>query len=94
VLALSLKQREKWDAELAQASPNAELDALAKSQADKIAELEKTCANLRQEKEGVIDGYRRLSAKHKALVEKTDQERAQLADTWAELRKLRDDLDL
>jgi hypothetical protein len=42
----------------------------------------------------VIDGYRRLSVKHKALVEKTDQERVQLADTWAELRKLRDDLDL
>jgi uncharacterized protein YhaN len=42
----------------------------------------------------VTAGFRRLSAKHKALVKKTDQERAQLGETQVELGKLCDDLDL
>jgi hypothetical protein len=42
----------------------------------------------------VTAGYRRLSVKHKALAEKTDLERAQLAETQVELRKLCDNLDL
>jgi hypothetical protein len=52
------------------------------------------CAGLRREKEDVTTGYRRLLAKHKALAEKTDQERAQLAETQVELGKLHDDLNL
>jgi uncharacterized protein YhaN len=79
---------------LTQTARNVELETLVKSQADKIAEFEKMCASLRWEKEDVTAGYRRLSVKHKALAEKTYQERAQLAETQAELRKLYDDLDL
>jgi hypothetical protein len=40
---------------------NVELEALAKSQADKIIVLEKTCAGLRREKEDVTVGYWRWS---------------------------------
>jgi uncharacterized coiled-coil protein SlyX len=48
---------------------NAELEAHVKSQAERIAELEKACAKLWQEKQGMTDGYRQFSAKHKTLVE-------------------------
>jgi hypothetical protein len=40
---------------------NVELEALAKSQADKIIVLEKTCTGLQREKEDVTAGYWRWS---------------------------------
>jgi hypothetical protein len=73
---------------------NAVLKALTKSQTDKIPELEKACANLQREKENVIVRYRKLAAKHKALVEKMEQEKMQLVEAQAKLAQLRDDLDL
>jgi hypothetical protein len=41
------------------------------------------CANLKREKENVTVSYRRLSEKHKALVEKMEQEKAELAEAHA-----------
>jgi uncharacterized coiled-coil protein SlyX len=38
-----------------------ELEVVTKSQADKIAELEATCADLKQGKDKLTDGYRRLA---------------------------------
>jgi hypothetical protein len=52
---------------------------LFNAQAQKIAELEAACASLKQEKENVTIGYQRLSENHKALVARTEQERAKLA---------------
>jgi uncharacterized coiled-coil protein SlyX len=51
---------------------NAKLEALAETQAQKIAELNAACTSLKQEKENVMARYRRLSEKHKALVEKAE----------------------
>jgi uncharacterized coiled-coil protein SlyX len=64
-------------------------------QADKITELEATCADLKREKEKVTDGYRRLSEKHKALAERAEQDKTRHAEAHAvELAKLHGDLDL
>jgi hypothetical protein len=41
-----------------------------KSQAQKIAELEATCTDLKHEKENVTASYRRLTEKHRMLAEK------------------------
>jgi hypothetical protein len=77
---LSGRWRERRAAESAQTAKNAELEALTKSQADKIAELEKTCADLQQEKDNVIVGYRKLAVKHKAFAKKMEQEKIQLVE--------------
>jgi hypothetical protein len=57
VLALSEKQREKRAAELVQVAKIAEMEVVARSQADKITVLEATCADLKHEKDKVTDGY-------------------------------------
>jgi hypothetical protein len=57
MLALSEKQREKRVAESAQVAKIAELEAVARSQADRIAELEVTCTDFKCEKDKVTDGY-------------------------------------
>jgi hypothetical protein len=46
------------------------LEALVKSQAHKIAELEKACADLQREKENVIVQYRKLAAKPTSYLQK------------------------
>jgi uncharacterized coiled-coil protein SlyX len=72
-----------------------ELEVVTRSQADKIAELEVTCTDLKHEKDTVTDGYRRLSEKHKALAERVEQDKTKLAEAYAvELAKLHGDLDL
>jgi uncharacterized coiled-coil protein SlyX len=68
-----------------------ELEAVTKSQAKNIAELEATCVNLRHRKDKLTDGYRRLAKKHKSF----EQDMAKLAGAnAAEVTKLCDDLDL
>jgi hypothetical protein len=54
---LSEDQRKRWVTESAQAAKSVELDVLLKSQFEKIAQLEKACANLKREKENVTAGY-------------------------------------
>jgi hypothetical protein len=72
-----------------------ELEVVVRSQAEKIAGLEAACADLKRENKSVAAGYRRLSEKHKAFIEKTKQEKAKLAEIHAtELARLRGDLDL
>jgi hypothetical protein len=65
VLALSEKRHEKRSIELAQMAKLAELEVVMKSQADKITELEATCADLKHAKEKLTNGYQRLPKKHK-----------------------------
>jgi hypothetical protein len=85
----------KRTAESARAAKSAELEVVAWSQAEKIAKLETTCADLKCEKECIAAGYRRLSEKHTAFIEKTEQEKMELAEIHAtELARLRGDLDL
>jgi exonuclease VII large subunit len=60
--------------EATRAKNNTKMEALVKAQAKKLAELEATCAGLKQE-ENLTVGYRRLSDKHKALVAKAEQEK-------------------
>jgi uncharacterized coiled-coil protein SlyX len=60
-----------------------ELEVVARSQADRIAELEVTCADFKREKDKVTDGYRRLAEKHKSLAEKTEHEKTRLAEAHA-----------
>jgi hypothetical protein len=55
--ALSEKKREKRAAESAQMAKIAELEVVMRSHADKIVELEATCADLKREKDKVTDGY-------------------------------------
>jgi hypothetical protein len=74
-LALSESQWEKRTAELALAAKSAELEVVARSQVERIAELETACTNLKHEMESVTAGYRRLSEKHKAFIEKTEHEK-------------------
>jgi uncharacterized coiled-coil protein SlyX len=88
---LSEKRCERRGTELAQMAKIMELEAVMKSQADKIIELEVTCVNLRCGKDKLTDGYRRLVEKHKLL----EQDMAKLPEVnAAEVTKLRDDLDL
>jgi hypothetical protein len=65
--------RAKGVAESVHAAKNVELESLVKSLAQKIAALEATYVYLKLEKEGVTAGYRRLSEKHKTLVERTER---------------------
>jgi uncharacterized coiled-coil protein SlyX len=72
-----------------------ELEVVARSQADRIAELEATCADFKREKDKVTDGYRRLAEKQKLLAKKAKHDKTKLAETHAtELTKLHVDLDL
>jgi chromosome segregation ATPase len=64
----------KKAADTLQAARNVELEALVKSQADKIAELEAFYADLKREKENIMAGYQRLSDEHNAITEKAKQE--------------------
>jgi uncharacterized coiled-coil protein SlyX len=92
---LSAKQCERRVVESGQVGKIAELEQVARSQADKIAELEATCADFRREKDKVTDGYRRLAEKHKSLTERAEHEKAKLAEAHAaEVTQLREDLDL
>jgi uncharacterized coiled-coil protein SlyX len=73
----------------------AELEVVARSQDDRITELEVTCADSKREKDKVTNGYRRLAEKHKSLVEKVKHGKNKLAEAHAtELTKLHTDLDL
>jgi hypothetical protein len=71
----------------------AELEVVARSQADIITELEATCADFKREKDKVTDGYWRQ--KHKSLAEKAEHDKIKLAEAHAtEITKLHADLDL
>jgi hypothetical protein len=95
VLALSEKQREKRAAELVQVAKIAEMEVVARSQADKITVLEATCTDLKHEKDKVTDGYWWLVEKHKLLGEKAEHDKTNLMEAHAaELTKLRADLDM
>jgi uncharacterized coiled-coil protein SlyX len=90
-LALLEKWHDKRSAELVQLAKNMELEVVTRSQADEIAELEATCADLMHGKDKLTDGYQRLVEKHKSL----EQDMVKLAEVDAsELTKLHDDLDL
>jgi chromosome segregation ATPase len=68
-----------------------ELEVVTRSEADKIVELEATCADLKRGKDKLTDGYRRLAEKHKSL----EQDKSKLVEAHvAELTKLCDDLDV
>jgi uncharacterized coiled-coil protein SlyX len=95
VLELSEKQREKRVAELAQVVRIAKLEVVARSQADRITELESTCAEFKYEEDKVTNDYRRLAEKHKSLAEKAEQDKTKLAEAHAiELTKLHVDFDM
>jgi hypothetical protein len=65
-----------------------------KLQAQKIVELKAACVDLKRGKENVTAGYQRLSEKHKRLVQKVDQEKAELAEAHAtELGRVHEELD-
>jgi hypothetical protein len=67
--------RVKGAVESVHAAKNAELESLVKSQAQKIAALEMTYADLKREKEGVTAGYPRVSEKDQTLVERMEREK-------------------
>jgi hypothetical protein len=64
-LMLLEDQRKRWMIVSARVAKSAELEVLVKSQAEKIAQLKKACADLKREKESVTARYRRLSEKYK-----------------------------
>jgi predicted RNase H-like nuclease (RuvC/YqgF family) len=93
--ALSKKKRAKRAAKSVQVAKNAELEALVRSQAEKITGLEMAYADLKRENDNVTTGYQRLVAKHHAFTEKAEQEKMKLAEAHTtELAKLHGDLDL
>jgi hypothetical protein len=68
---------------------------VARSQADRIAELEATCAYFKCEKDKVTNDYRRFADKHKLPAEKAEHDKTKVAETnAAKLTKLYADLDL
>jgi uncharacterized coiled-coil protein SlyX len=72
-----------------------ELEVVTRSQADRIAELEATCADFKCKKDKVTDGYQRLAEKHKLLAEKAEQDKSKLVEAHAvELTKLHTGLEL
>jgi hypothetical protein len=94
-LAMLEKQCTRRAAESAQVTKNVELEALVRSQAENIIELETAYKDLKRDKDNVTTGYRRLVAKHDAFVERAEQEKMKLVEAHAtELAKLRGDLDL
>jgi hypothetical protein len=74
-LVLSENLRMKKAAESVQTTRNAELEALVKSQAEKITELEATYADLKREKENITVGYRK-NTRH--LLKKLNKRRQSL----------------
>jgi hypothetical protein len=73
---------------------NAELEALVRSQAQKITELEVACADLKCKNENVMANYRRLLEKHKMLAEKVDREKTELMEAHAvEVARVQEELD-
>jgi uncharacterized coiled-coil protein SlyX len=80
--------------EAAHADKNAKLESMVNTQAQKIAELKAACANLKLEKENMMAGYRRLLEKHKMLIERTEWEKAELAEAHTtELAGVKEELD-
>jgi hypothetical protein len=95
VLALSAKQRERRVVGLAPVGKIAEQEQVPRSQADRIMELEATCANFRRGKDKVTDGEQRLAEKYKSLTERAEHEKAKLAEAHAtEVTQLHEDLDI
>jgi hypothetical protein len=80
---LSENQHKRWAIESAWAAKSVELEGLVKSQAKKIAQLEKSCADLKREKESVTARYQRLSEKHKMFTKKVEQEKPNLTEAQA-----------
>jgi hypothetical protein len=94
-LAMSEKQREKRVAKSTQVVKIAELEVVARSQADRIVELKPTCTNFKCEKDKVTYAYRRLPEKHKSLAEKAKHDKTKLAEAHTtELTKHHAYLDL
>jgi hypothetical protein len=94
-LALSENQREKRVADSAQVAKIAELKVVARSQAERITELEATRTDFKCEKDKLTDRYQRLVEKHKSFAEKAKHDKTKLAEANAtELTKLHADLDL
>jgi DNA repair exonuclease SbcCD ATPase subunit len=92
-LMLSEDQHKRWVTASARAAKSAELEVLVKSQAEKIAQLEKACADLKREKDSVTTGYQRLSEKHKMFTERAEQEKTNLAEAHAtEVAKIQEEL--
>jgi uncharacterized coiled-coil protein SlyX len=93
-LALLEKQCEKRVTKSAQVAKITKLEVMVRSQADRIAELEGTCADFKREKDKVTNGYRSLVEKHKSLDE-AGHDKTKLAKAHAaKLTKLRSDMDL
>jgi predicted nuclease with TOPRIM domain len=81
-------------AEAEEADRNAKLEALVEMQSQKIAEIEVACADLKQEKENLTAGYRRLLEKHKALIEEAEREKTKLVEAQAtELAGIKGEMD-
>jgi hypothetical protein len=77
-----------------QVNENAELESLVNAQAQKIAKLIAAYAILKLEKEIVMASCWRLSEKQKMLVDKTEQEKAELAKARAtKLVRVKEELD-
>jgi hypothetical protein len=74
-LVLSENLRMKKAAESVQTTRNTELEALVKSQAEKITELEATFADLKREKENITIGYQK-NTRH--LLKKLNKRRQSL----------------
>jgi hypothetical protein len=68
---------------------------VARSRAERITELEATCADFKREKDKVTDVYRRLEEKYKSLTERAKHEKTKVAEAHAaDVTKLHVDLDL
>jgi hypothetical protein len=77
-----------------QVNENAELESLVNAQAQKTAKLIAAYAILKLEKEIVMAGCWRLSEKQKMLVDKTEQEKAELEKARAtKLVRVKEELD-
>jgi hypothetical protein len=77
-----------------QVNEKAELESLVNAQAQKTAKLIAAYAILKLEKEIVMAGCWRLSEKQKMLVDKTEQEKAELAKARAtKLVRVKEELD-
>jgi 1-aminocyclopropane-1-carboxylate deaminase/D-cysteine desulfhydrase-like pyridoxal-dependent ACC family enzyme len=77
-----------------QVNENAELESLVNAQAQKTAKLIAAYAILKLEKEIVMAGCWRLSEKQKTLVDKMEQEKAELAKAReTELVRVKEELD-
>jgi hypothetical protein len=77
-----------------QVNENAELESLVNVQAQKTAKLIAAYAILKLEKEIVMAGCWRLSEKQKMLVDKTEQEKAELEKARAtKLVRVKEELD-